>query len=365
MWEQSDFNSKSAPGFSVCHFSETPYTHRANGVHAALQALVAAQCEVGLRATVNGSSLRDTLHVHSVGPLALVRILLHRGPCITSAHMTSGALLQSVRGGPIVRAFVPPYLRMFYNRADLVIAVSYANFDELRSMGITSPIRIVYNGLTPPESGHTYQRRNAARSKLGIESSSTVVLTVGQLQIRKGIQVFVECARRLPKLHFVWIGGFPYWLISRGRAAVLEEIRKAPSNVSFIGVAESNILEEYRYAADVFISLSNHENFGIAALEAASAGLPMVLKRLAIFEELYGVDDNSCFLIDTTEELVEKLSFLAMHASARLEMGRAAFAVASKFTSARMAREMYEAYVALQLHHPKAGGLHLKRQLRQ
>ncbi|WP_367301730.1 hypothetical protein [Listeria fleischmannii] len=60
------------------------------------------------------------------------------------------------------------------------------------------------------------------RKKYQIPLDKFVVLGVGQVQHRKGVLDFIEVAKSLPDIQFVWAGGFSFGKITSG----YEELKK-------------------------------------------------------------------------------------------------------------------------------------------
>ena len=89
--------------------------------------------------------------------------------------------------------------------------------------------------------------------------------------------------------------------------------------VSLPGRVPRDTLKERYAASDVFVSPSVLESFGIAALEARVAGLPIVGRVGSGISE-FVTDDVNGFLADDDEELVRRLTTLAVHPSVRSRM---------------------------------------------
>jgi glycosyltransferase involved in cell wall biosynthesis len=99
-------------------------------------------------------------------------------------------------------------------------------------------------------------------------------------------------------------------------------------------------------ARPVFVSAARYEPFGLAVLEAAAAGCPLVLSDIPTFRELWteaaifvDADDDAGFAA-AVEELIGDTPL-------RLTQGEKARAVARRFTPTRMAEEMLGIYRGL------------------
>src|SRR5271169_5946392 len=125
-------------------FSESAFTFKGHGVHSAY-----AECRDLLLRTpgvqlLSPHALRptDILHVHSAGPAALGLLLHHVGPKVISAHLTADSFMGSIKYAEYFRGAIERYLRVFYEQADLVLAVSAGTKSYLQDrLRITRPIR--------------------------------------------------------------------------------------------------------------------------------------------------------------------------------------------------------------------------------
>ena len=122
-----------------------------------------------------------------------------------------------------------------------------------------------------------------------------VALTVGHLVkttlMQKGHQPFVEAARHLPDVRFVFVGKWHDDAIDHLRSL-------APENVEFTGWLSDEDLESLYARASVYVQASRHEGFGLAVAEAMLAGcVPVVMNVTAMPE----VVDGAGVLISSQE----------------------------------------------------------------
>ena len=88
----------------------------------------------------------------------------------------------------------------------------------------------------------------AARRQLSLPSAETVLCT-GHLYAGRGADLFLELARVLPEVHFLWVGGRAQEVQTwRARAE-----REHLSNVTFAGFIPNQELPLYQAAADVLL----------------------------------------------------------------------------------------------------------------
>jgi 1,2-diacylglycerol-3-alpha-glucose alpha-1,2-galactosyltransferase len=265
---------------------------------------------------------------------------IHRGPRVLTAHVTPDSLVGSIKGMRLLSWAVRRYLRFVYDHADSVLAVSRAAAREIAALGVSTPVRLVYSAIDHSQVCELVRERRPLRRTFGWDDRPTV-LAVGQVQPRKGVTEFISCARALPDTRFVWIGGMPFGFLSAQRGPLMRQLSDAPANCQFTGVLSRSKVFEYYAAADVFFLPSRHETFGLATLEAAGAGLPLVLSDLDCYREWLG---DAYLPGSTLDHYVARLRLLVEDASLRVDMGRRAAAAASNHGLHRLEEGLRDAY---------------------
>ncbi len=229
-------DNASLPGqVNVTHFSESYFTIGGHGVHTAVVELVAAQRKAGHPVQANTFYRHGWLHLHTLGPLSALRSLFHRGVRCATAHITPASLVGSIRGAAILEPIIKRYMSCFYNSMAVVIAPTEVTLCELRDGGVRVPIKVIPNGIDRATFTASSIPRSIMRRQLGLSDSCFMVLCVGQLQPRKGIETFLGCARALPDIRFVWVGDFLFGPASDQRRSIRRMVANAPSNVKFTG----------------------------------------------------------------------------------------------------------------------------------
>lgn len=146
--------------------------------------------------------------------------------------------------------------------------------------------------------------RKAARERFGIPTDALLVISVGRLVPRKGLDVLIDACARLrpdyPALHLAIAGG-------RGREyrRLERRIRSTGAPARLVGRVGDEDLAAFYACADVFAQPCRanrwfgleQEGFGIVFLEAAACGVPQVAGRSGGSHEAV-VDGETGLVVD-------------------------------------------------------------------
>jgi len=149
--------------------------------------------------------------------------------------------------------------------------------DERRIVNVPCGVdRDVFLSLPPAEN---------FRTKYGLGSSERVVLYVGAMGGQKSVVQLLRAMQRV----FDSVPDARLVLIGRDAESVNSVLALEPglsNKVRILGsVRDEDLLGAYS-AADAFAFPSKHESFGIALVEAAAAGLPIVSTRVGVAPEI-------------------------------------------------------------------------------
>ncbi len=184
----------------------------------------------------------------------------------------------------------------------------------------------------------------AVRHRLRIPQDRPVALLVGRIVAHKGVEHFVEAARRLPGVQFL-VAGEGSSLEAMEHLADSLGVR---DRVRFLGrVSQENLPKVYA-ACDVFVlpSVSRLEAFGIVALEAMATGKAVVVADIPGVREVIE-DGREGLLADPVnpEDLAAKIRRLVEDPALREEMGRRGREkVLADFTMEKVTDRILEVY---------------------
>ncbi|HTP88148.1 MAG TPA: glycosyltransferase family 4 protein [Bryobacteraceae bacterium] len=190
--------------------------------------------------------------------------------------------------------------------------------------------------------------RDTARRSHGFSSEDVVLLFValGHFE-RKGLPLLLDAMRRIPDspIHLTVVGGTKDTVAQWRRHADEAGLR---GKVSFAGMHRD--IRRYLWIADIFVLPSHYEVFPLVTLEAAAAGLPLLVTRLNGVEEFLKSGVNG-FLVDrTAASIANVLSRLPAMTAQLREMGRNAQQDVQRYATRHFIarwREFYDTYCVL------------------
>lgn len=128
--------------------------------------------------------------------------------------------------------------------------------------------------------------KEVARAALGLPADERIVLQLGRLVPRKGVDNVVHAMGHLARTHridarLLVVGGDsdrpdPVATPELGRLQDIARAENVTDRVTFIGQRGREVLKLYYSAADVFVTTPWYEPFGITPLEAMACGTPVI-----------------------------------------------------------------------------------------
>jgi glycosyltransferase-like protein len=230
--------------------------------------------------------------------------LLHYRAGLPGAQASAFRLARTVHH---VEAFTDRFLDECQRRsvlgASLCLTVSQTTArDVQRHFGVRAPS--VGNGVHVERFARVDPQRIAAWTRKLYAGSGPVVLSIGGVEERKNtlgvLRAFARVREAYPTARLWILGGATVLDHGAYRVAFDEELGTHPTAlraaVTEIGVVDEDDVPALFRLASVLAFPSLHEGFGLAALEAMAARLPLVASRRAPLTEF--LDDGCAILVD-------------------------------------------------------------------
>lgn len=214
----------------------------------------------------------DVINTHFVvptGPVGHVLSRLYRVPNVLSVH--GGDLYDPSKGSsPHRHAWLRMPIRTLLQRADALVGQSRNTLQHVEDIyRVRRETQLIPLGIERPAA-----TARTAREDFGLPEDAFVMVTVGRVVARKATVQLVRAlhASDRPNAHLLIVGDGP------DAAAV----RKAAAEAGLAGRVHllGQVSEQRKYqalsVADIFVSASQHEGFGLVFLEAMAQGLPII-----------------------------------------------------------------------------------------
>lgn len=277
----------------------------------------------------------DILDINVPGPRSLFYAFRARRkgiPVVMHSHLTAEEWEGgSFRFTDFLSTPFKYYLKFTYSQADYLICPSEYNKELMEDYSDT-PKTVISNGVDKERLEGFEELREEYLERYDLEPP--VVFCVGLVLKRKGLESFIETARKMPELDFVWFGYLHENLKTRETKKMIEN---SPENCQFTGYIED--IRGGFAAGDIFFFPTKEENEGISLLEALSCRKPVLIRDIEIFDWLE--DGKNCLKSDGDfEKDLEKLKDPEL----RQEIGQEALKKSKEFELDKIGDELISVY---------------------
>jgi D-inositol-3-phosphate glycosyltransferase len=191
--------------------------------------------------------------------------------------------------------------------------------------------------------------RRQSRDHLGYGDEKNI-LFVGRLEPLKGLDNLFRAVASLEdpaKITLNVVGGDENSQ-EKARLQMLASRMKLTQSVNFIGAVSQDELPYHYNAADVCVLPSHYESFGLAALEAAACGRPVVASDVGGLPSIVKSDETG-YLVPAKQSdvMAERLCELLQDDVLRARMGDAARVHAESLSWDRSADALLNSYLTL------------------
>jgi glycosyltransferase involved in cell wall biosynthesis len=225
---------------------------------------------------LRGLSLRqpgfDVINTHfavPTGPLGELLSRLYKVPNVLSVH--GGDLFDpSKRSSPHRHVWLRMPIARLLRQADALVGQSRNTLQHVQELyGVQRSAQLIPLGIERPAAAP-----HAERGAFGLPDDAFVLVTVGRIVPRKATVRLVQALRAsgVKNAHLLIVGDGPD--AGAVRAAAAEA--GVADRVHLVGQVPEERKHQALSVADVFVSTSQHEGFGLVFLEAMAFGLPVV-----------------------------------------------------------------------------------------
>lgn len=140
--------------------------------------------------------------------------------------------------------------------------------------------------------------KEQARASFGLPMGVKLLGSVARLNTIKRLDLSIRTLQHLPDVELALLGQGP----AEADLRSLAEQLGVADRVHFLGEVSPLEVGRFLAALDVFVFPTQTETFGLAAVEAAQAGVPVIATDLPVMREVLQVDGEPCGLfLDPTD----------------------------------------------------------------
>jgi glycosyltransferase involved in cell wall biosynthesis len=235
-------------------------------------------------------------------------------------------------------AQVPPLRRWIHHifcHRRFLANISHSEYTRGKYLELQIPaekLHCVHNGFDPQRLGARIPPEEAKR-QIGIEGGTKTVVYTGRINHKKGLELVIEAAKRLPDHLFILVGASGH--------GTIEALAKGTGNVRIVPWQQPDALARYIFAADVLLippSLKPLAEFGSTVIPLKlylymGSGRPILAGDTPDVREI--LEDGRNALLtrpDCVEALVAGIGALTGDESLARRLGEASLADSRNFT---------------------------------
>ena len=190
-----------------------------------------------------------------------------------------------------------------YNIGDIIITPSQYSKNILEGYGINKKIYSLSNGIDLDKFKGDENSRKRFREKYNLKDDDKVIISVGHLMKRKGLDDFIDVARKLPQYKFIWFGYTNPKLLT---THIKKAIKNKPNNVTMAGYVDQKELVDCYHGSDLFLFMTREETEGIVLLEAFASKIKVLVRDIKIYEDMF-TDGKEVIKAKTNDEFKNKI----------------------------------------------------------
>ena len=288
----------------------------------------------------------DVIHAHDwlVAYAAKTLKNSYGTPLVSTIHATEAGRNSGIHN-EVQRYINDTEWLLTYESSEVIVNSKYMKNELQRLFGLPyEKINVVANGINSTtysgvEKDYEFRRQYAA-------DNEKIILFMGRLVYEKGVQHLISA---MPKI----LSGYKdSKLIIAGKGGMIDELKAQVNSmglhdkVYFTGYMNAKQVSKMYRCADVSVFPSTYEPFGIVALEAMLAGVPVVVSDVGGLNEIveHGVDGMKSYAGNPNSLADSILALLLNPELSDNVVKKAKLKVKNEYNWAKIAQDTYFTY---------------------
>ena len=228
-------------------------------------------------------------------------------PVVVHGHSTVEDFRNSFRCWKLIAPWFKKCLFRMYSNADIMVTPTYYSKRLQENYpNVNCEIIPVSNGidLTRFNNNYTKEELDEVRQKYNL-GNSKIVMGIGLFFERKGLHDFIEIAKSMPDVKFIWFGQ-KYKVLTTSK--IVKAIKNKPDNMIFPGYVPADVISKMLTLSSCFFFPSYEETEGIVVLEALANKTPLLVRDIPVFDWIE--KDKECLKGKDNEDFKNKIQYL-------------------------------------------------------
>lgn len=283
----------------------------------------------------------DIVHFHYPNPLAELTWLT-----IPSSVKKKKFCVCSYQSDPLRPRILLPFYQlltqMFLKQCDSIVASSSAYKDSsILLRPFKDKITVIPLGVETEKYDTVETKYRKDAEDILSDMPSPRILFSGRFVYYKGLKYLLQAVEKVKGISCILVGDGPCRKDLENMASKLG----ISDRVLFTGHLEDSLYREIFGQTDLFVlpSVFRTEAFGLVALEAMAAGLPIITTEVGTATSVYNIDGVTGYVVDpcNARELADKIALLTEDPALRTTMGSHAREQVRKNYSAKLMIQKY------------------------
>ena len=184
------------------------------------------------------------------------------------------------------------FQKKILNKSSCVHATNISELNVLRSLGVSSPIALIPNGINFDEF-KILNNEKLSKVNLGLKENKKYILFLSRVHPKKGLEYLIYSWIEISKKYLNWdllivgpVNDYKYYNDLQNKLSKYN----LSERVHFTGMLRGEKRIDCYSASSLFVLPSHKENFGIAIAEAMAARLPVITTKGTPWEEIEKYD---------------------------------------------------------------------------
>ena len=212
------------------------------------------------------------------------------------------------KGAPLINWLLfYPAERLLSHMTDVLITINKEDYDRAKSFKANKVVYVPGVGIDINKFGTSLIERNKKRAEIGLNHDVFIILSVGELSVRKNHTVVLDALGELKKrgklgdIQYVICGYGDLYAELKRKVSLLD----LEDHVHFLGYRSD--VSEICNAADLFVFMSLQESLPVALMEAMACGLPTICSDIRGNTDLIKSDINGKIVENTASAVADAI----------------------------------------------------------